>query len=72
MIFYFFNDSVKKFDQLAKKIKRRQIYLSSIKTKVTVKFPKKKEEEKKKLIPPPPPAENRLGAERVKGTGLSL
>ena len=49
---------MKKFNQLAK-TKRLQIYLSSIKTKVAVKFPKK-------LFFSFFCAENWLGAERVK------
>ena len=52
---------MKKFNQLAKKKKKKNYlkYISSIKTKVAIKFPKKK------IFVS---AENRLGAERVKTT----
>ena len=49
---------MKKLNQLSKKINTvLQIFLSSIKTKVAIKFPKK-----------PFPAENRPGTERVNET----
>ena len=47
---------MKKFNQLAKKKKLIKIFLSSIKTKVAIKFPKKNFFFS---------AENQLGAERV-------
>ena len=55
LIFYF-HGSMKNFNRLKKKKKKKefQIYLSSIKAKVAIKFPKKNFS-----------AENRLGAERV-------
>ena len=54
---------MKKFIPLAKK-KLLKMFLSSIKTKAAIKFPKKKKEKKKKKFFFP--AKNRLGTEKAK------